>query len=78
MGVIELDDCAVATSGDYRHIIEWDGRALSHTVDPRHGAPLDNDLASVTVIARNAMIADAWGDARRRPPMVCNSRAVSA
>lgn len=63
MGVIELCDCAVATSGNYRHIIDVGGRTLSHTMDPRSGAPLVNDLASVTVLAPTAMAADAWATA---------------
>ncbi len=36
---------------------------VSHTMDPRRGAPLDNDLASVTVLAPTAMAADAWATA---------------
>ena len=63
MGVIELRDCAVATSGNYRHVVEVGGRSVSHTMDPRRGAPLDNDLASVTVLAPTAMAADAWATA---------------
>jgi thiamine biosynthesis lipoprotein len=63
MGVIELDDGAVATSGDYRHIVEIDGRRHAHTIDPRRAAPLANDLASVTVLAPTAMAADAWATA---------------
>ncbi len=63
MGVVELADCAVATSGNYRHVVESGGRSVSHTFDPRRGAPLDNDLASVTVIAPTAMTADAWATA---------------
>ncbi len=63
MGVIALDDGAVATSGDYRHAIEIDGRRHAHTIDPRRGAPLENDLASVTVLAPTAMAADAWATA---------------
>jgi len=63
MGVIELKNCAVATSGNYRHVVEVSGRALSHTIDPRSGAPLENDLASVTVLAPSAMVADAWATA---------------
>ena len=39
------------------------GRTVSHTMDPRRGAPLDNDLASVTVLAPTAMAADAWATA---------------
>jgi thiamine biosynthesis lipoprotein len=63
MGVIELGDAAVATSGDYRHWIEVDGHRMSHTMDPRTGAPLRNALASVTVIAPCCMDADAYATA---------------
>ena len=62
-GVIELVDAAVATSGDYRHVHEIDGRPLSHTMDPRTGTPLTGDLAQVTVVAPSCMIADAWATA---------------
>ena len=63
MGVIDLDDIAVATSGDYRHGVEIGGRRYAHTIDPRRAAPLANDLASVTVLAPTAMAADAWATA---------------
>lgn len=63
MGVIELSDCAVATSGNYRHVATVGGRTVSHTMDPRRGAPLVNDLASVSVLAPTAMAADAWATA---------------
>lgn len=63
LGVLELDDKAVATSGNYRHVVEVAGRNLSHTMDPQTGAPVDNDLASVTVVAERCMIADAWATA---------------
>ena len=63
MGVIELCDCAVATSGNYRHVVEVGGRLVSHTIDPRRCAPLGNDLASVTVLAPTAMAADGWATA---------------
>jgi FAD:protein FMN transferase len=60
MGVIELTDTAVATSGNYRHQVEMNGKTLSHTIDPRTGAPLENNLASVSVLATTCMEADAW------------------
>ncbi|MBT9291030.1 FAD:protein FMN transferase [Hyphomicrobiaceae bacterium 22] len=62
-GILELVDCAVATSGDYRHVQEVDGRRVSHTMDPRRNAPLASDLASVTVLADTCMAADAWATA---------------
>lgn len=63
LGVIDLENAAVATSGNYRHVVEVGGRALSHTMDPRRGAPVINDLAAVTVVAPTTMLADAWATA---------------
>jgi thiamine biosynthesis lipoprotein len=62
-GVIELEDLAVATSGDYRHFLEVGGSRLAHTMDPRRWAPVNNGVASVTVLARTCMQADAWATA---------------
>lgn len=61
--VLQLADMAVATSGDYRHWVEVGERRLSHTMDPRHGMPLANSPASVTVLAKDCMSADAWATA---------------
>ncbi|MCB8836295.1 FAD:protein FMN transferase [Aurantimonas sp. VKM B-3413] len=61
--ILALEDAAVATSGDYRHWVEVQGRRLSHTMDPKHGAPLIASPASVTVAARSCAEADAWATA---------------
>ena len=61
--VLTLHEAAVATSGDYRHWVTVRGRNLSHTMDPRRGAPLLTSPASVTVIARTCAEADAWATA---------------
>lgn len=55
---VPLRDQSIATSGDYRRYIEQAGRRYAHTLDPRTGKPLDNDLASVTVIHPECMLAD--------------------
>lgn len=62
-GVIELEDLAVATSGDYRHYLEVGDTRLAHTMDPQRCAPVNNAVASVTVLARTCMQADAWATA---------------
>ncbi|MFT3856725.1 MAG: FAD:protein FMN transferase [Aquabacterium sp.] len=62
-GVIELEDLAVATSGDYRHFVDVGETRLAHTMDPRRCAPVHNAVASVTVLARSCMQADAWATA---------------
>jgi thiamine biosynthesis lipoprotein len=61
--VLALHGLAVATSGDYRRYFELDGKRYSHTVDPRSGMPIANDLASVTVVHAQCMAADAWSTA---------------
>ena len=61
--ILSLHDAAVATSGDYRHAVMVRGLRLSHTMDPRRGAPLKDSPASVTVVASTCAEADAWATA---------------
>ena len=61
--ILELEDMAVATSGDYRHFVTLGATRLSHTMDPRRGAPLVAAPASVTVLSRSCMMADAMATA---------------
>ena len=61
--ILALQDASVATSGDYRHWVMVQGRRMSHTMDPRRGAPLRSSPASVTVVARTCAEADAWATA---------------
>jgi len=63
LGMIELQDAAVATSGDYRHWVEIGRTRLSHTMDRSRGGPIDNAIASVSIIASTCMEADAWSTA---------------
>lgn len=58
-----LNEAHVSTSGDYRNYYEIDGKRYSHTIDPRNGMPVSHKLASVTVIAASAGLADAWSTA---------------
>lgn len=53
----------VATSGDYENYFEIDGRRFTHIIDPATGWPIDNQVASVTVVADTALAADAWATA---------------
>ena len=56
--VVNLDDTALATSGDYRNFFELDGVRYSHVFDPRTGYPVSNGVVSVSVIARTCAFAD--------------------
>jgi thiamine biosynthesis lipoprotein len=59
---LELTDVAVATSGDYRRFAVIEGEKFSHIIDARSGAG-SNKLRSVTIIAKNALEADALATA---------------
>lgn len=61
--VVALHDAALGTSGDYRVGFIYAGQRYSHTLDPRSGAPVTHALASVTVIERTTMAADAMAAA---------------
>ena len=61
--VLQQEDAAVATSGDRWHRFEQDGQRYAHTLDPRSGRPVADAAAAVTVVAANAMHADAWATA---------------
>ena len=63
MGVIELNDASIATSGDYRHVTWVAGQRITHTMDPRTGAPVSNTLAAVTVVCERCVDADAYATA---------------
>ena len=61
--VVALCGLSIATSGDYRRWYAHDGQRRAHTIDPRTGRPLVNDLAAVTVLHRDCIRADAWSTA---------------
>ncbi len=61
--VIELQDQAMATSGDYRNFTVVDGTRYSHTIDPTTGRPVTHALASVSVVADTCAEADALATA---------------
>ena len=61
--VVALHGLAVATSGDYRSHFRQGGTHASHTLDPRTGYPIANRIASVTVLHKECMAADALSTA---------------
>lgn len=63
VALVPVWDGGLATSGDYRNTVEYDGDRYSHILDPRSGRPVANDLTSVTVLADSAADADAYATA---------------
>ncbi|HMM11260.1 MAG TPA: FAD:protein FMN transferase [Bacteroidales bacterium] len=61
--VIPLENMGLSTSGNYRKYFEQDGKRFSHSIDPKTGYPVQHNLMSVTVLAENAAMADAYSTA---------------
>ncbi len=61
-GTIEMDSGAICTSGGYERFHQVNGQRHTHIVDPRTGMTVQ-DVASVSVIARNGAEADALATA---------------
>lgn len=61
--IITLEKGAVTSSGNYRKFFQSGSRKISHLIDPQTGYPLENELISVTVLAEDAMTADAYDNA---------------
>lgn len=63
--IIEVDNKAVASSGNYRKFIvdEKDGEKYVHTIHPNSGKPIHSSLLSVTIISESCMQADAYATA---------------
>jgi thiamine biosynthesis lipoprotein len=58
--VIEPGDGAITTSGNYRKHHEAGGKQISHLMNPLTGYPVQNEMISVTVYARDAITADGY------------------
>lgn len=61
--IISISDEGLATSGDYRNYYIKDGVRFSHMINPKTGRPITHKLASVTIIHKSTMIADAYATA---------------
>lgn len=58
--VVHLTDMGLATSGSYRNYYEENGKRFSHVIDVKTGYPVTHNLLSVTVLAKNASVADGY------------------
>ncbi len=62
--LLNLTDCGITTSGNYRKFFIMDGKKYSHSINPVTGYPVQHDLLSATVIsidtARSGAISDAY------------------
>lgn len=58
LGILNINDLAIVTSGDYEKFVEFDGKRYAHIIDPRTGYPTTG-IKSVTIVCPDAELADA-------------------
>mgnify|MGYP002623230997 CR=1 FL=1 len=61
--VLNVTDMAMATSGNYRNFYYKDGKRYAHTIDPKTGYPVQHNILSATVLAKECAIADGYATA---------------
>lgn len=61
--IVSVNDGAITTSGNYRKFLQKGAKKITHLIDPKTGYPLDNEMISVTVYAKDAMTADGFDNA---------------
>lgn len=68
MTTVLLSGQSMATSGNYRNRLEYDGQTYSHTISPITAHPVQNGFASISVISDTTAIADGWATALSAVP----------
>ena len=60
IGILEIGESAVVTSGIYERYFEKDGKKYHHILDPDSGYPIENELLSITIVTDKGITADAY------------------
>ncbi len=59
IGILQIKDATMVTSGVYERFFEADGQRYHHILSTADGYPVRNSLLSVTILAKESMTADA-------------------
>lgn len=61
--IFEINEVALATSGNYRQFYLKNGKKYAHTINPETGYPVQHNLLSASVMASSCIVADAYATA---------------
>ena len=78
LAIVEVTDCGIATSGNYRNYRETADGRVWHTISPTTGRPAATDVTSATVIAPDCMTADALATSCMAMPSADAIRMIEA
>ncbi|WP_300257373.1 FAD:protein FMN transferase [Clostridium sp.] len=59
LGVLEVCDKSVVSSGIYERFFEKEDKIYHHIINPKNGKPFESDLVQVTIISADSMDGDA-------------------
>lgn len=61
--IVSFTDGALTTSGNYQRYLQNGPGKISHLINPKTGYPLESQLISVTIYAKDALTADGYDNA---------------
>ncbi|MBC7416939.1 MAG: FAD:protein FMN transferase [Pedobacter sp.] len=61
--IVSFEEGAITTSGNYRKYLQNGSKKITHLINAQTGYPLDNEMISVTIFARDAITADGYDNA---------------
>lgn len=59
LGIIQVIDSSIVTSGDYERFFEYNGKRYHHILDSKTGYPAENEITGVSIISRRSIDGDA-------------------
>ncbi|WP_353096638.1 FAD:protein FMN transferase [Tissierella praeacuta] len=59
LGILEVKNSSIVTSGDYERFFEYKGKRYHHILDAKTGYPAENEITGVCVISNKSIDGDA-------------------
>lgn len=60
LGIVKSKNQSVVTSGIYERLFQVAGKTYHHIFDPNTGYPVENDIASVTIISKTSLMGEIY------------------